>query len=116
MNIIFDHIEIDQLRERHIVLPLDTFRLPDGKTITAHCVIESLPLDGLFKIEAMTELHNNLISNFQSRNWEYCKNAIPMLIGAWGGEVDTFYLNLQNRVDGFIQEEPAQDWSPIIQR
>jgi hypothetical protein len=43
-------------------------------------------------------------------------DSIHHLIGSWGGDVDTFYINLKNRVEEYQRHEPDDTWSPIIDR
>jgi hypothetical protein len=116
MNIIFDHNQVEQLKGKYTVLELDTFGLPDGTIRAAHCVIQNVTLESLSRIQSLMELHDSLISNFKDRNWLYCEEVIKMLIGSWGGELDTFYINLQNRVKGYIANEPPENWTHIIQK
>jgi hypothetical protein len=38
------------------------------------------------------------------------------LQGFWGGELDSFYQNLRDRVQPFLDNPPPESWSPIIQK
>jgi len=113
MNIIFKE-NSEEIREKYVVLDLDTFSLPDGTTHTACCVVENIPITELAKTETLKELHANLIANYAEKNWNYCEQAIEQLMGKWGGELDSFYDELSTRIQQYQQEEPGPDWTPII--
>lgn len=113
MNIIFK-TNAENIDEKYTVLDLDTFRLPDGSLHTACCVVENIPVAELPMIERLTELHVNLIRNYGQRRWNYCEQAIEQLMGKWGGELDSFYQELTNRIQRFKTQDLSADWSPVI--
>lgn len=113
MNIIFKD-DIAELDEKYTVLELDTFRLPDGSQHTAYCVVENIPIQELPQVSSLRELHANLIKNYGEKNWNFCEQAIEHLTGKWGGEADSFYAELQTRIQKFKDMELEATWSPII--
>ena len=98
MQIIFSN-DIESIQDKYIVLQLDTFRMPAGELRTAWAVVGSVPLSEFMCIDADRELHRNLIVEYQSRNWEYCKQAIEHLKGRWNKDLDSFYDNLLLRIE-----------------
>ena len=98
------------------MLDLDTFRLADGTQLTACCVIENTPIQELSLLPSLKLLHENLIKNLALKNWDFCEQAIEQLMGKWGGEVDTFYLDLLIRVQGLKAQTLPDDWTPVIQK
>jgi len=113
MNIIFKENSAE-IREKYTVLDLDTFSLPDGSTHTACCLIENIPITELEETENLKNLHANLIKNYAKKNWNYCEQAIEQLVGKWGGEVDSFYQDLQTRIDLLKTMTLSENWSPVI--
>lgn len=113
MHIIFKN-QIQGIEEKYTILELDTFSLPDGSKHTACCVIENIPIMELSQADGNRDLHANLIVEYGKRNWNYCEQALEHLMGKWGGEVDTFYLDLKNRIDRFKDMDLDDTWSPII--
>lgn len=113
MNIIFKENSAE-IREKYTVLDLDTFSLPDGSTHTACCLIENIPITELEETENLKNLHANLIKNYAKKNWNYCEQAIEQLMGKWGGEVDSFYQDLQTRIDLLKTMTLSENWSPVI--
>jgi hypothetical protein len=113
MNIIFKKnlAEVDQ---KYTVLDLDTFSLPDGSVHTACCVIENIPIMELPSTESLKQLHADLIANYGLRDWNYCEQALEQLMGKWGGDVDSFYLELQNRIVRLKTMDLDDSWTPII--
>lgn len=111
MNIIFgDQQEIDQLRERFVVLELDTFRTAMGARHTVYGLIENVPLADFPVLDAYVKVHHDLMQAYRSRNWEYCRSALDGLHGKWNGELDSFYHDLAQRVTQYQAEPPDADW------
>ena len=113
MHIIFKQTEI-AIDDKYTVLDLDTFRLPDGNQHTACCVVENIPILELSQTDNLKELHATLIKEYGQRNWDYCEQALEHLIGKWGGEVDTFYLDLKRRIEQFKDMNLDDSWTPVI--
>ena len=115
MHILFKN-HVSGLEEKYTVLDLDTFKLPDGSLHTACCVVENLPIHELSQAESLKELHAKLIENYGLKNWNFCEQALDHLLGKWGGELDTFYTELQNRIIQFKTMDLDQSWTPFISR
>jgi hypothetical protein len=115
MNIIFK-TNAPNIDEKYTVLDLDTFRLPDGSLHTACCVVENIPVVELPMTERLKELHANLIHNYGQRNWNYCEQAIEQLMGKWSGEVDSFYQELNTRIQKFKTQNLDDSWTGIIEK
>ena len=117
MNIIFGTEQAEKLRERFTVLELDTFLFgTNGPKITAYCVVEGIPMDKLPLVESWQRLHEALIKNYQQRNWAYCQTLIEQLTDAWNSEMNSFYDEIQVRLDRLILENPGEEWTPVIER
>jgi hypothetical protein len=116
MNIIFGD-NIAAIEDKYTVLELDTFRIgADGPVHTAYCVLELIPLDEMALAESMVDLHHNLIQEYRKRNWNYCEQAIENLMGKWNKELDTFYTELQTRIEKLKTLTLTDEWSPIIEK
>jgi hypothetical protein len=113
MNIIFKEYS-EEIAKKYTVLDLDTFSLPDGTVHTACCVVENIPIDELSKIEAFKSLHAELIESYGKQDWDVCTQAIEQLVGKWGGELDTFYEELQSRIQRLTTMDLPKNWSPVI--
>jgi hypothetical protein len=113
MNIIFKQ-NLPAVDQKYTVLDLDTFRMPDGSLHTACCVIENIPIAELPQTESFKQLHADLIDNFGQQQWNYCEQAIEQLMGRWGGEVDSFYVELNNRIQRLKVMNLDSTWTPVI--
>jgi len=113
MNIIFKE-NLEEIAKKYTVLDLDTFQLPDGSVHTACCVIEQIPIAELSAVESLKDLHANLIINYAKQDWNYCEQALEHLMGKWGGEVDSFYVELKTRIESFKNMPLDQTWTPVI--
>lgn len=117
MNIIFGDEQAQTLSKKYTVLELDTFQLgPQGPLVKAYCTVETVPLEELAILDNIKQQHRDLLINYSLKNWPDCLKGIAELKGCWRGELDTFYQDLENRIQGFMIGEPPADWSPIIQK
>ena len=114
MNIILGKSQADLLKDKHLILELDTVTMGNSTPITAYCVVENVPLEQISKIEPFTKLHTTLMENYRKRQWNYCQDVIEELIGAWGGQLDSFYTDLLNRIIANKENEPDKSWTGII--
>ena len=113
MNIIFGD-STDTLPDYYIKLELDTFRTADSdNTVTAYCLVEKLPPDEFHSMESYKKIHTDLLDAYRQQHWNYCEQAIEGLTGRWGGELDTFYLDLLQRVKQHKQNGVPDNWTPI---
>ena len=112
MNIIFGLESVTPFEERYTVLELDTFLLhPTDEVVTAYCLVETIPVQEMPAIESLKDLHLNLMAEYRKRNWRYCEDAIAHLTGKWGGEVDSFYSELLQRIMTLKQSDLPEDWT-----
>ena len=110
MNIIFGDA-IEQIATTHTVLELDTFNLlPSEQLVKAYCVVDTIPLTEFSILENNKKIHQQLITQYQQQNWEFCKSAATALLGSWNGELDTFYQHLLERITK-CQEAPDDSWN-----
>ena len=115
MNIILGRENVEQAQEKYTVLELDTLLINGAADpVTAYCLIEQIPIDQISNIDQFRDLHNNLMTNYRKRNWKYCEDAIEHLRGKWGGELDSFYLELQKRIQVLKNDILDDSWTGII--
>jgi hypothetical protein len=114
MNIIFGD-SINTIPDHYIVLELDIFRTVNSdQTVTAYCLVEKMAMDEFATMESYKKIHADLIDAYRNRHWNYCEHAIEGLMGKWGGELNTFYLDLLTRVKQNIHHGVPDDWTAII--
>jgi hypothetical protein len=115
MNIIFGDNVAELAREKYTVLELDTF-LVDDQTATAYAIVEKIPLLEMTTLPHYQDLHENLMQEYQKRNWKYCEDAIGHLQGRWGTELDSFYSELHQRIQNLKTQSLSDDWTGAIPR
>lgn len=113
MNIIFNK-NLPGDAGRYHLLELDTFVFSDGVQHTAWCVVENIPIIELAQVPSNMELHHNLMRNFSKKDWGYCQQAIEKLQGKWGKELDTFYSELDDRINQLRAQDLPANWSPAL--
>ena len=117
MNIILGRENIEQAQEKYTVLELDTLIINGAADpVTAYCLIEQVPIDQIAGIDRFRELHNNLMKNYRLRNWKFCEDAIEHLRGQWGGELDSFYTEMNQRISHLKKEVLTPQWNGIIDK
>jgi hypothetical protein len=115
MNIIFDSPQVNVLKQRHVVLELDSFLLPNCQTpLKSWCVVEQVPINEISTVDHYAKLHSDLIEHFHKKNWNVCKDAVELLLGRWGGELDSFYLHLKDRVQTLSTQSLPESWNGVI--
>tara|TARA_R110000868_G_scaffold183646_2_gene424959 strand:+ start:281 stop:628 length:348 start_codon:yes stop_codon:yes gene_type:complete len=103
--------QIKDIAERYIVLELDTFCIK-GIDTPSWCVIEAgdIGLAELTELNHFITEHGNLIKNYKLGNFTYCEQMIEHLRGKFGGEVDSFYMELYART----QQPKTDPWNSVI--
>jgi hypothetical protein len=69
----------------------------------------------MFTIEQFLELHKNLMKNYRLQNWKFCEDALEHLTGKWNGELDTFYNEVNRRIQLYKVNDPGPEWDGVIQ-
>ena len=113
MNIIFGDNVAELARGKYTVLELDTFKLKDT-TATAYAILEQIPLQEMGVLSEFMDLHSNLMREYNKRNWKYCEDAIEHLTGKWNSELDTFYAELNERIQTLQTQSLDDSWSGVI--
>jgi hypothetical protein len=100
MEIIFGKENAEKLREKYTVLDLETIDV-EGQPLEVFCVIpaDKITLTDMPQLESWVKLHHDFINGYQSGQYSYCRDAAGYLIGKFGGEVDTFYQEILNRIE-----------------
>jgi hypothetical protein len=100
MNVIFGKLNADLVRQTHLVLELETFDA-GGKPLECYCLVDSslIPLAELSQLEHYKKLHQAFVDNLKIKNYKVCRDLIPHLQGKFGGEVDSFYTVIAERIE-----------------
>jgi len=115
MHIIFGKNQA--LEEKYTVLELDTIQVgKQGPILTAYCVVENIPLEEMPAVETFKHLHSQLMDAYREKQWNTCDKIIAQLMGKWGGEVDTFYVELKSRIDSLRVKTLDESWNATINK
>jgi adenylate cyclase len=116
MNIIFGDA-INKIPDSYVVLELDTIKvMPQDKKIKTFCVIEKVSMEEFMNLEKQKAFHAKLLEDYRQKNWKNCKTLISVLKGCWTGELDSFYDEIESRVDEFRSNPPPDDWDGTLIR
>jgi hypothetical protein len=115
MNIILGKENVEDLGSKYTILELDTLLINGAQDpVIAYCLIENVPIDQISTMDQYTDLHHNLMSNYRKRNWRYCEDALEHLVGKWGGELDTFYHDMHQRINTLKEQDLDESWTGYI--
>lgn len=106
MQIIFGKDNAEELRKRYTVLELEQLPVDGYGVVEAYCVIpaEKIGLNELPKIESWVKLHHDFLHGYKTKQYGYCMQCIEHLMGKFGGEMDSFYEEIQNRINLIPQD------------
>jgi hypothetical protein len=118
MNIIFGKQNCPpELDQRHIVLELDTVKFePSGLTQTVYCVMDQVPIDAMSAVTSMRNLHEQLLINYRSRDWDSCEQALEQLSEFWGSDMVSFYQEFAARIATLRNSVLPADWNGCLSR
>lgn len=115
MNIILGTDYLEDVRDKYVVLELDTFRMmPENRCVTAYGLVENLNIVSLHRTDEFKKLHHDLMKNYRLRNWEFCEHALEHLIPFWGNDMRSFYEILTERIQTFKDQSPGEDWDGSV--
>lgn len=99
MQIVWDETAAKKLREKHVVLELESF-LVEGMTRTVYCVIpaEKIGLN-IPAVDGIVALHHEFITAFNAKDYDKCQELSQFLLGSFDGEVDSFYEEILDRIN-----------------
>lgn len=115
MNIIFGKERAEPLMTNFTVLELDTIRM-GSQEIVAYCVVDTVPITHMPRLESMKALHANLLLEYRKKNWNYCVQAMEHLMSFWNQDLDSFYQTLLDRVRQYSDKDPGPEWTGVIDR
>lgn len=116
MNILFGSNEIQAIREqgRFTILELDTIQVsPDHEPEPAYCVLTDVSITEIPLLESKVKMHQDLMHFYRTQQWPECRQLIELLRGSWNGEIDSFYTEIQTRLDNLETNGADQDWDGI---
>lgn len=117
MKVIFGRDAAAAISERMTVLELDTLYQEGLKeSVTAFAVLDNtdVPLQELPLMENHLKLHTTMMLEYRARNFSYCEQALEHLRGKWGGEIDSFYDELQNRINSLKTATLPDNWDGVV--
>ena len=117
MNIILGEDAYNRVKDKFLVLELDTFCV-QGENHVSYCVLDAadIPLGEMPEIPLWRENHAKLIENWHKGNFEFCEQMIDHLTKRWGGHMNSFYTEVYGRIQDLKEKELPADWTGVIQK
>jgi len=103
--------QIAPVKEKYLVLELDTFRIKD-QVVPSWCIVDAgdIPLSDMTQLDHYATQHANLIKNYKKGDLNFCEQMVEHLKGKFGGTVDSFYTEIYSRT----QKPKTDPWDYII--
>ena len=100
MQIIWNEEAAAKLKSTHTVLELEAFEI-EGQMRTTYCVVpaDKIPLAELPQLPNYIQLHEGFITALKEQNYRLCSDITEHLMGKFGGEMDSFYQVVLERID-----------------
>lgn len=118
MQVIYGEEHVSKFKDKYVLLELDTFNVA-GKLVPAFAVISasSISLGDLPQIEHWKQFHAKMMNGYKTKQWAFVIDCVANLRGKWGGEIDSFYDEMKNRVESIQEQGIDSTWTPeIIQK
>lgn len=98
MYIIVGREKAEEVAKNMLVLELETLE-KDGNEITSFCVVpaDKIDIKEIAKLQYYVQLHKDMIDRLNKKEILFVLSAIDYLKGQFGGELDTFYLHLEEK-------------------
>lgn len=99
MQVIFSRTAAEQLKDTYTILELETFDV-EGQLLETFCVVtaDKMNLADMPNLENDKALHAKFIDHLKVKDYSICKQLIPHLRGKFGGELDSFYDEIEKRL------------------
>lgn len=98
MHVIFSREAAERLKDSYTVLELETFEV-EGKLLETFCVVtaDKINLAHMPTLDNDKRLHAKFIEHIKQKDYNVCLELIPYLRGKFGGELDSFYDEMEKR-------------------
>lgn len=92
MQIIFDKKLIPKLKDRYIILELDTvFHEGMKEPLTLYAVVEYPTMEHLYRLQSVIDQHVEMVDQYKNNKFDNAIFNAYALKGSWNGELDEFY-------------------------
>lgn len=100
MHLIFKEEHKALLEGRYTILELETLHVKDQEPVTAWCVIEAEKIIPEIDMLPLNKaLHDDLLIAIKEDKPDLAKKLCADLKGKFGGELDTFYEEIEKRIE-----------------
>lgn len=103
MNIIFGRSNAEELKGQFLVLELETLDA-NGSPLECFCVVpgDAIPARDMPALAHYTKLHQSFVDNLNKKNYAVCQELATHLRGQFGGELDSFYEVILDRISTLV--------------
>lgn len=103
MNIIFGRKNAQELSSKFLVLELETLDA-QGTPLECFCLVpgEAIPQRDMPTLAHYTKLHQSFVDSLNSKNYSVCQELATHLCGQFGGELDSFYEVILERINTLV--------------
>jgi hypothetical protein len=117
MNIILGKDHYEKFKDQFILLELDTLVI-NGEPMPSYCVLDAkkIPLTEMPDILHWQKNHNKIMENYHKRNFAFVEQMIEHCQNRWGGELESFYIDLFARTQKYKNQKLDNSWTGYIEK
>ena len=116
MNVVFGDEQRAKLGDKYIALKLDKVGVRgEIEPTQLYAVIgaDSVSLGEMPVLDKTIELHQKFIDNYLKQDWNYCEQALTHLKGKFGGDLDSFYNIMSDRIRQYRLQGTPPNWDGV---
>ena len=107
----------DTLADRYVVIELDAVRIKGTEEVTPiYTILETEKIFlKLEQIDNAVKMHNEMRDFYKAKNWAAAETAITWLKTQFGGELNSYYDIILDRINEYKNQELPDDWQGIYE-
>lgn len=107
----------ETLADRYVVIELDAVRIKGTEEVTPiYTILETEKIFlKLEQIDIAVKMHNEMRDFYKAKNWSAAETAITWLKTQFGGELNSYYDIILDRINEYKNQELPDDWQGIYE-
>jgi len=113
MHIIFDQDSVEDLKQKHILLELDTLEI-NGQTRTLYCLLENFSYNDVPDIFHFAELHQQFIDLYKQGQYQESLVLLKKCQSYEYNDIKSFYHVMEKRLTVLIDRQMSDDQKLVV--
>lgn len=113
MHIIFDKDSVEELKQKHILLELDTLEIND-QTRTLYCLLENFSYSDVPDIFHFADLHQQFIDLYKQGLYKESQELLEKCQSYGYRDIQSFYHVMEKRLAVLIEKQISDDQKLVV--